>query len=51
MAEDPDSALAVDGFNRSPAAYERIAQADADAALTDLIEYYDGICRWIGRTA
>jgi len=42
MAEDPDSALAVDGFNRSPAAYERIAQADADAALTDLIEYYDG---------
>jgi hypothetical protein len=42
MAEDPDSALAVDGFNRSPTAYERIAQADADAALTDLIEYYDG---------
>jgi len=42
MAEDPDSALATDGFNRSPAAYERIAQANADAALTDLIEHYDG---------
>lgn len=42
MAEDPDSALAVDGFNRSPAAYERIAQADADDRLTDLLEHYDG---------
>jgi len=42
MTEDPDSALAVDGFNRSPAAYERIAQADADDRLTDLLEHYDG---------
>ncbi|MBI5961730.1 MAG: hypothetical protein HY866_23535 [Chloroflexi bacterium] len=42
IAGDPTSALAVDGFNRSPAAYERIAQADADAALADLLEQHDG---------
>jgi hypothetical protein len=42
VAEDRESALATDGFNRSPAAYERIAQADADDRLTDLLEHYDG---------
>jgi hypothetical protein len=36
------SALAADGFNRSPAVYERIARAEADAALTDLLEQHDG---------
>lgn len=41
-AEDRESALATDGFNRSPAVYERIAQMEADDRLTDLLEYHDG---------
>jgi hypothetical protein len=42
VSEDRVSALAADGFNRSPAVYERIARAEADAALTDLLEQHDG---------
>jgi hypothetical protein len=42
IAEDRPSALTADGFNRSPAVYERIARAETDAALVDLLEQHDG---------
>jgi hypothetical protein len=42
IAEDRVSALSPAGFNDSPAIYERIALAEADAALTDLLEQNDG---------
>jgi hypothetical protein len=42
LAEDRESAVAVDGFNQSPLIYERIARAETDAALTDLLEQHDG---------
>ncbi len=42
VAEDRESAFSPAGFNDSPAIYERIALAEADAALTDLLEQNDG---------
>jgi hypothetical protein len=42
IAEDRESASSPAGFNDSPAIYERIALAEADAALTDLLEQHDG---------
>jgi len=42
VAEDRQSAFSPAGFNDSPAIYERIALAEADAALTDLLEQHDG---------
>ncbi len=42
VAEDRESAFSPAGFNHSPAIYERIALAEADAALTDLLEQNDG---------
>ncbi len=42
IAEDRASALSPAGLNASPAIYERIARAEADAALTDLLEQNDG---------
>jgi len=42
VAEDRESAFSPAGFNDSPAIYERIVLAEADAALTDLLEQNDG---------
>lgn len=42
IAEDRGTALSSAGFNHSPAIYERIARAEADAALVDLLEQHDG---------
>jgi len=42
VTEDRESAFSPAGFNDSPAIYERIALAEADAALTDLLEQNDG---------
>ncbi|NLF78096.1 MAG: hypothetical protein GX573_20580 [Chloroflexi bacterium] len=42
FAEDRESAFSPAGFNDNPAIYERIALAEADAALTDLLEQNDG---------
>lgn len=42
LTEDRASAFSPAGFNDSPAIYERIALAEADAALTDLLEQSDG---------
>jgi hypothetical protein len=42
VAEDRASAFSPAGFNDSPAIFERIALAETDAALTDLLEQHDG---------
>jgi hypothetical protein len=42
VAEDRASAFSPAGFNDSPAIFERIALAETDAALTDLLEQNDG---------
>ena len=42
ITEDRESAFSPAGFHDSPAIYERIALAEADAALTDLLEQHDG---------
>jgi len=42
ITEDRASAFSPAGFNDSPTIYERIALAEADAALTDLLEQSDG---------
>jgi hypothetical protein len=42
LVEGRDSALETSGFNHSPALYKRFAQQEADNALTDLLEKYDG---------
>lgn len=42
VAEDRASAFSPAGFNNSPALFERIALAETDAALTDLLEQHDG---------
>jgi len=42
VAEDRESAFSPAGFNDSPAIFERIALAETDAALTDLLEQNDG---------
>ena len=42
VIEDQESAFSPAGFNDSPAIFERIALAEADAALTDLLEQDDG---------
>jgi hypothetical protein len=42
ITEERETALSPDGFNRCPTVYERIALAEADAALTDLLEQNDG---------
>ncbi len=42
VAEDRESVFSPAGFNDNPAIFERIALAEADAALTDLLEQNDG---------
>ncbi len=42
VAEDRESAFSPAGFNDNPALFERIALAESDAALTDLLEQNDG---------
>jgi hypothetical protein len=42
LVEGHESALTTNGFNESPALYERFAQQEADNGLTDLLEKYDG---------
>ena len=42
ISEDRASALSPTGFENNPAIFERIARAEADAALTDLLEQNDG---------
>lgn len=42
VAEDRESAFSPTGFNDSPVIFERITLAEADAALTDLLEQHDG---------
>jgi hypothetical protein len=42
LVEGRDSAYDTNGFNHSPALYERFAQREAENTLTDLLEKYDG---------
>jgi hypothetical protein len=42
VTENRESAFSPAGFNDSPALFERIALAEADAMLTDLLEQNDG---------
>jgi len=42
LVEGRDSALTTNGFNESPALYERFAQQEAANRLTDMLEQHDG---------